>query len=159
MITQNLILFIRAPPSSQVTEKHQESSVINFAKSLIFPSSLLLMICYHLGPGAVGCHPRSVYGRWRRCQRGHQPHSETTQEGGAFISGPLLAVETRGTHNTPLLNFTIQCLISRTWRSCNSKTKHATKAVWVGLLQMWTFWGCFLYLNKLNNPLLSHVWS
>lgn len=53
-----------------------------------------LLGCFCSGPGAVGCHSGSVHGGRGCCPRSHQPHSETTQKGGAIISGTALAVET-----------------------------------------------------------------
>lgn len=71
----------------------------------------LLLSCAS-GLGAVGRLPRPVHGGWRRRQRGHQPHSETTQEGGSIISGELLTLETTVTYDTLLLNLAIQCIMN-----------------------------------------------
>lgn len=69
--------------------------------------------CPPLGPCPVGCLPGPVHDGWRRRPRGHQPHSETTQEGGTIISGALLAVQTGVAHNTLLVNSAIKCLMNR----------------------------------------------
>lgn len=82
-----------------------------------------LLPCFPSGPGAVGHLPRPVHGGRRRRPRGHQPHSETTQEGGTIISGALQALETGVTHHTPLVNLSSQCLMNRIWHTANSLAK------------------------------------
>lgn len=96
------------------------------AISFLFPPMWLF---FSSGPGAAGCHPRSVHGGRRRCQRGHQPHSEITQEGGAIISWALLALEPRVTHNTPLVNFVAQCLMNIFWHCWNTLAAHVIRAM------------------------------
>lgn len=82
-----------------------------------------LLPCFPSGPGASGRLPRPVHGGWRRGPRGHQPHSETTQEGGTIISGAQQALETGVTHHTPLANLTSQCLMNRIWHIAKQLSK------------------------------------
>lgn len=91
-----------------------------------------LLPCFPSGPGAVGHLPRPVHGGRRRRPRGHQPHSETTQEGGTIISGALQALETGVTHHTPLVNLSSQCLMNRIWHTANSLAKLCIGGPWAG---------------------------
>ncbi len=133
--------FIWIKENKKVTKKlNLYPRFINVDKLISSTCSLnspaVLWVCS--GPGAAGCLPGPVHVGWRCCPRGHQPHSETTQEGGTIISFTLLALETRLTHNTLLMNFTIQCLMNRIRHIWNGLPAHVIRAAGVSKTCHWS---------------------